>query len=153
MDTKSTECIEQALRFLSIREHNKRELSLKLKKKGYDDSLIEKTVEFLTDSGDLDEGRYIESFVRSSNRRHPEGKAVVLQRLLAKGTEKRTAEAVLNELYTEKYTLQLLKEAKNNIRKKIMKAGKTKDEKEAEKMLKSKLLQLGFNLSNLSYSD
>ena len=77
-------CRQQALRYLGLREHNRIELRTKLLNKGYDAGLVDSVLDDLIDDGSLSERRYVESFVRSSNRRHPEGKSLVIARLLQK---------------------------------------------------------------------
>ena len=42
-------CLDQALRYLSLREHNRRELAVKLRKKDYDSKTIEAVLDSLED--------------------------------------------------------------------------------------------------------
>ena len=153
MDSKVLDCIDQALRYLSIREHNKKELCLKLKYKGFDNSQIEKTTEFLVQSGDLNEERYVESFICSSNKRHPEGKTVIFQRLISKGADRAVSQMVLNRIYTDEYIFSLVNEAKKVFRKKILKSNSSVTEKDLEKNLKALLIKAGFNLSKIQNFD
>lgn len=111
MDKEIAPCIDQALRYLSIREHNRKELALKLKNKGYEKSVIERTLDNLEEDGSLSEERYVEAFVRSSNRRHPEGRSVMAARLLAKGADREVCNQVLDRVYTHEYVLSLLEKA------------------------------------------
>ena len=83
MDKDLLQCADQALRYLSLREHNRRELSLKLENKGYGQDIINRTLDSLEEDGSLSEERYVEAYVRSSNRRHPEGRSVMMARLLS----------------------------------------------------------------------
>lgn len=101
------DCTQQGLKYLSMRDHNKTELSTKLKQKGYETSVINAALSSLEEEGSLDEARYVRSFVRSSNKKHPEGKTILLQRLLQKGTDRSVALEVLNEIYTPEYTAQM----------------------------------------------
>ena len=139
MEEDVKKCIEQAERFLALREHNCSEITLKLKNKGYGDSVIEKTIEFLKDSNELDEERFIRSFIRSNNTRHPEGKSVLLARLVQKGTDKELSKTVLNEVYTEEYNAECLQKAINR-----QKNGK----KDKEKIF-AKLMSSGFSYSEI----
>ena len=125
-------CVQQAYRFLALREHNTKELKAKLKQKGYSLPVIEKTLEFLTSEGSLSETRYIRLFILSNNRRHPEGKVLVLQRLAQKGADKELSKQLADEIYTEDYTSELVQRATE----KIIKSGR-----EAE--LKARLFKLG----------
>ena len=139
MDEKFALCTEQALRYLSLREHNEKELRLKLKQKNYDENTIESTLTFLKEDGSLSEMRYALSFVRSSNKRHPEGKSMLLQRLLAKGADKETSVKALDELYTEDYIRSLVSDAVS----KLTRKGKTDN-------IKAELFRLGFRPSDIA---
>lgn len=136
-------CVEQAERFLVIRDHNENELKTKLKDKGFTDEEIQKAIETLKANGELDEARYVYSFIRSNNRKHPEGKSVVMMRLLAKGTDKAIAKEITDEVYDSDYTLRMLSEALRKIRK--------KDNNIDTDKLKAKLIKLGFPMSCIYY--
>ena len=111
-------CQSQALVYLGIREHNRRELRTKLKTKGYDEDTIKSVLDSLEEDGSLSEERYVRSFVQSSNKRHPEGKLMLGRRLAEKGADRETARRVLDEIYTEQYTQDLVSRATEDIRKK-----------------------------------
>lgn len=135
-------CIEQAERFLVLREHNKNELIDKLKQKKYDLQTINEAVSFLQESDELDEERYINVFVRSSNRKHPEGKSLVYQRLIAKKADKNLSKKVLDDLYCEEYTLQLIEEATKKIYRKV-KSDSFSNE------VRQELMKKGFSASDI----
>ena len=141
----SRTCRDQALVYLSMRDHNRRELVLKLKTKYYSSDEIEKTLDALDDEGLLSEARYVQSFVRSNNRRHPEGKFLVSQRLAAKGTDREISRQVLDEIYTREYTRVLAEQA----RAQILKKGKAASEEEIIFELK----KLGFSNYDISNVD
>ena len=108
-------CLEQALRYLGMREHNRKELLVKLSAKGYDSDVIGKVLDELEDEGALSEERYVHSYVQSCNRRHPEGRSVMFQRLMQKGADRTAAQNVLAEIYTPEYTARLAAEARARI--------------------------------------
>ncbi|MCR4677037.1 MAG: recombination regulator RecX [Sphaerochaetaceae bacterium] len=137
MTENEKRCIEQALRFLDIREHNRSELKTKLNNKGYEDEVCESALDFLTDEGSLDEERYIRSFIRSNNRRHPEGKVILAQRLAQKGADRNLSKQVLNEVYTEEYTAEITRLAVEKLEKK----GKAED----PQVLRASLYKLGLS--------
>lgn len=139
MEDTLKNCIEQAERFLVLREHNRNELIIKLKNKGFDIVIINQTIDFLIKTNELNEERYIRSFIRSNNRRHPEGKSVVFQRLLQKGAEKNLSKEILDEVYTAEYEQELLNDATENV---IRKSGNRMEEQLLYKVVKS-----GFKLS------
>ena len=126
MDKDLNKCIDQALRYLSIREHNKRELMLKLHEKGFDSDIIVRTLELLESDGSLSEQRYIEAYVRSSNKRHPEGKSMVMARLLSKGADRAVCSYTLDIIYTDEYVCALIARAsEKKDRNGLLKAGFT----------------------------
>lgn len=138
-------CLNQAIVYLSIREHNRRELMTKLKAKGYDSETIDQTLNHLEENGSLSEERYVQSFIRSNNKRHPEGKAMVAQRLAAKGADRETARDILNQTYTKEYTRDLVAKARESIGRK----GKANTEED----VRNSLLKLGFSYSDIRSED
>ena len=104
-------CADQALRYLSIREHNRSELSLKLRNKGYEEDIINRTLDSLEEDGLLSEKRYVEAYIRSSNNRHPEGKSVMMARLLSKGADRNVCRSVLDDIYNDDYVCALVTRA------------------------------------------
>lgn len=140
MDETLKSCIEQAERFLVLREHNRSELVQKLKNKGFDIVIINQTIDFLIKTDELNEERYIRAFIRSNNRRHPEGKNVVFQRLLQKDAEKNLSKMILDEIYSEEYEQTLLDEAAENVLR--------KSHDKAENLLLCKMVKSGFKLSD-----
>lgn len=126
VDKDLLQCTDQALRYLSIREHNRRELMLKLHEKGFDSDIIIHTLELLEADGSLSEQRYIEAYVRSSNKRHPEGKSMVMARLLAKGVNRSVCSDALNIIYSDEYVCALIARAsEKKDRNGLLKAGFT----------------------------
>ncbi len=135
-------CRQQALRYLGLREHNRSELKTKLLGKGYDVALVDSVLDDLVDDGSLSERRYVESFVRSSNRRHPEGKSLVLARLAAKGADRSVCSQVLDEMYGDyDYVSSLVSQAYSRIVSKAASKGKSLSSYE----LRQALAKLGFS--------
>lgn len=135
-------CRQKALRYLGLREHNRCELKTKLLGKGYDVGLVDSVLDILVDDGSLNEHRYVESFVRSSNRRHPEGKSIVMARLAAKGADRSVCSQVLDEMYCDfEYVSSLVHQAYSKIVSKA--ASKGKDLSSYE--LRQALAKLGFS--------
>ncbi len=140
-------CEQQALRYLSMREHNKSELRQKLLNKEYDAEIVESVLDSLVLDGSLSEERYVRSFVRSNNKRHPEGKSLVLARLCAKGTDKVVAKEVLEEMYDAEYTRTLVCMALERVSKKATSNGLSSYETRA------KLFKLGFSQADINLLD
>lgn len=135
-------CLDQALRYLGMREHNRKELQVKLSAKGFDADVIGRVLDELEDEGSLNEERYVRAFVQSRNRRHPEGRSVMLQRLMQKGADRNVAQNVLSEIYTPEYTAQLAAEVRDMI------LEKNADADPAQ--LRFLLSKAGFRLSDIA---
>lgn len=124
---------DKALSLLAIREHNEKELKLKLKNKGYGEEEINGALNKLKDEGSLSEERYILSFVSSRMKKSPEGKNILILRLLEKGADKDTVKTIVNE-YWEK------EEYKDPLKKEYIKL----NEKNGTLYAKDTLLKKGF---------
>jgi len=134
-------CREQALQYLSRREHTAFELKQKLLKKNYSQDHIDLTLEALARQNLLSEYRYAHSFILSRQRKNPEGKMLLRQRLLAKGVNRVDAERALEEAFTE----ELLIEA-------VSKAYSVALRKFGADVAKQKLLSRGFTQSELRFA-
>ncbi len=137
MDKNLKDCIFQAERFLTLREHNEKELKDKLKHKGFNEDVILKTIEFLKEEDELSEERYIRAFIRSNNSRHPESLNIILQRLAQKGADRTLSKKIAKEIYTEEYEENLASSCF------IKSLKKTADEQK----IKQKMVKAGFSLS------
>ena len=134
-------CREQALQYLARREHTELELRQKLLKKGYSQIHITPTLETLVQQNLLSEYRYAQSFILSRQRKNPEGKTLLRQRLLAKGVNRNDTEKALDEAFTE----ELLVEA-------ISKAYAVAIRKYGEDLARQKLLGRGFTQSDIRFA-
>lgn len=96
------ECMRKALEYLGLREHTALELRQKLGSKGkYPKAIIESTIQALKDDGSLSESRYAEVFIRSRQKRSPEGRYLLLQRLAAKGVPSQVAREAVDAAFRE----------------------------------------------------
>jgi len=134
-------CREQALQYLARREHTELELRQKLLKKGYSQIHITPTLETLVQQNLLSEYRYAQSFILSRQRKNPEGKTLLRQRLLAKGVNRNDTEKALDEAFTE----ELLVEA-------VSKAYAVAIRKYGEDLARQKLLGRGFTQSDIRFA-
>lgn len=94
-------CRTKALEFLATREHNRFELSIKLKKKEYPSDVIAQVLDDLEHEHILSDERYAENFISMRLRKAPEGKPLLLGRLIQKGVDRATAEAAVNRCCDE----------------------------------------------------
>ncbi len=134
-------CREQALQYLARREHTSLELKQKLLKKNYTQTDIDQTLETLIQQNLLSEYRFAQSYILSRQRKNPEGKILLRQRLLAKGVNREDAQRALEEAFTE----DLLVEA-------VSKAYEVAIRKYEPELAKQKLLSRGFSISDLRFA-
>ena len=138
-------CMDKALLLLGIREHNRQELRTKLIAKGADAKMADGVLDELEHEGSLSDFRYAQSFIRSSNRRHPEGRSVMLMRLAQKGTDRSASARAVELAYTPEYTAELAARALEAIERN----GKAKTGQEKSFLLR----KLGFKPSDIGGDD
>jgi regulatory protein len=93
---------DQALSYLEIRSHSKKELFLKLMKKGYQKKTIDSTLEQLEDVGLIDDNKFAVQYIESELMLRPCGKNLIKSKLYQKGLREENVEPLLKEFY-QKY--------------------------------------------------
>ena len=109
---------DKAVYLLSIREHSRKELSDKLEKKGFGKEDISLALDRLENEGYLSERRFGEVFIRSRLKKNPEGRQILLCRLMEKGCDREVAVSALEDAWDDKLWLEPLKTELNRIEKK-----------------------------------
>ncbi len=99
-------CRDKALEYLARREHSKKELELKLLKKGFSKGLIEPQLDKLEEANLLSDLRYAQSFIESRLRRSPEGSRMLVMRLRQKGVSREVANEVIQNSYNLEEALE-----------------------------------------------
>lgn len=89
-----------ALGLLARREHSRRELTDKLRARDFEEAAIGETLDQLQEQGWLDEGRFIESFVRSRVQK-AYGPLRIKAELAQRGIDRSLAERALGALHDE----------------------------------------------------
>jgi regulatory protein len=89
--------LQKAVDLLSRREHSTQELHLKLKKRDYDETVIEQVISTLKKKGYLDDARFAAMWIRSRIRKKPESPFALKAGLMNKGVDADTAEAAIRE--------------------------------------------------------
>jgi regulatory protein len=97
--------------YLARREHTAFELKVKLQRKSFSPRCIQTVLDVLKEENLLSEIRYALQFIESRQRKNPEGRALMAQRLAAKGVERESAERALDELYTEEQIIDYVERA------------------------------------------
>ena len=92
---------------MAYRFRSRKEIERHLFQKGYSQSTITKTVDYLTDFGYLDDKRFALTYGESRIRNRKEGKFRIRQELLAKGVSLEETAQVLKELFADTDETQL----------------------------------------------
>ena len=132
---------EQAWRFLSRRMHSIKELSDKLKTKGYKKALINKIILELQDKNYLNDDAFTRQMVTDEMNLKKSGPLLIKNKLLKKGVEHALVSSVIEELYDENIQYQNCYYLANK------KFSSLKDYKERSKWAKlgNYLIQKGFS--------
>ena len=99
-------CRDKALEYLARREHSKRELELKLLRKGFPRELIGPQLDSLEEANLLSDLRYAQNFIASRLRRSPEGSRMLIMRLRQKGVSREVANEVIQNSYDAEEALK-----------------------------------------------
>lgn len=91
-------CNQVAARMLAGREHSERELSVKLRRRGFEAEVVKVVVRRYRQMGAVDDARYAEMIGRSLVERKPCGKAYVSAYLQKRGVARELAEAAAEAL-------------------------------------------------------
>ena len=132
---------EAALSLLSYRARSEKEISQKLKKKGYDQKSIKEVITDLKRVNLLDDYEFACLWIKDRLTNRPRGVALLRQELKSKGIEKETLEKALDELYPEESESKVASEL---IRKR-QKRYQGLDKKLARKKMSDFLLRRGFS--------
>jgi regulatory protein len=97
-----SEVHEAALALLSRREHSRRELARKLRRKGYSRDLIDGVLTRLEEVGLVSDERYARLFVTDKLAVRPLGRRRIVQGLRRKGVEAELADRALEEVYRDR---------------------------------------------------
>jgi len=104
-------CRSQALAYLARREHTALELTQKLQIKGFDRTIITPVLEKLAEEDLLSEYRYALLAIEHRQRKNPEGRALLSQRLASKGVNRQDAQRALDELFCEELAAEYARKA------------------------------------------
>ena len=95
------QCMLQAVRYLSRRGHFEQELRQKLRNKGYDAPIIDRTLQNLRQKRYLDDLNLMKQFVHDGIHLRKYGPLLLKQKLIAKGIAASEAENFLHRAYPE----------------------------------------------------
>lgn len=131
---------EQALRLLSRREHATRELSQKMRQRGYDQIQIQEVTQRCRELGYLDDGRFAEAYLKDLMRRGY-GQHYIRQALCQKGLDESLVDRVMGEMAV---VAQEAARAESVLLKKIKPGGPSTDNRHQRARLYGFLYRRGF---------
>ncbi len=112
-------CRLQAMTYLARREHTALELTQKLTQKGYEMHIIKAVLGRLADDNLLSEYRYALLAIEQRQKKSPEGRVMMAQRLAAKGVNREDANRALDECYQEEAIAEYVQKAYTQAVKKV----------------------------------
>lgn len=139
-ENKLTKALNTAYRLLYYQSRSKKELELKLSKKGFKDNIIRKAIAYLQEKNYINDLKFAREWGQSKITHNYYGKYLLERELLNKGIEAEITQEVIEELYRDK------KEAKvaEQLSVKKMKLYKNLDTEVAKRRLVNLLRRKGF---------
>ncbi len=108
---------------LSYRDRTKDEIRHKLRKKGYNEELIEKVIAVLTNLDYLDDKEFARKWVKERIKNKPRGRYMLRYELKKKGIDEKIIKGVLNKLINDEIELEITQ----RLAKKWLRKNKNKD--------------------------
>ena len=115
----ASRCRFKAMDYLARREHGRKELAMKLQQKDFHTDIIHEQLDRLEAEKLLSDERFAAQFVVSRQRKNPEGQSVLVMRLVQKGIDRRLAEHVVADWFSDEAAVMdaIQRAANRNIRK------------------------------------
>jgi regulatory protein len=92
---------DQALRYLTVRPHSRRELWRKLREKGHRSEVIDQVLDQLENVELVNDEQFTRLFIQNELRLRPVGKLLLIQKLVQRGISRELYEPLLKELLSE----------------------------------------------------
>lgn len=100
-ENKTKEALNSAYHILTYQSRSRKELELKLKKKGFENSIISKTLQYLQKNNYINDLEFALQFGKSKITHYFHGKRLLEKELLRKGIETHITQEVIGRLYSE----------------------------------------------------
>ncbi len=100
-ESKTKEALNAAYHILTYQSRSRKELELKLKKKGFENSIISKTLQYLQKNNYINDLEFALQFGKSKINHYFYGKRLLEKELLQKGIEAHITQEVIDRLYSE----------------------------------------------------
>jgi len=98
---------DYAFNLLSYRDRSKYEIRERLKKKDYDDRIIEEVISKLVDLDYLDDRRFARKWVKERINRKPRGRYMLKYELKKKGIDNKIIANILNEMVNDQVEMDI----------------------------------------------
>lgn len=98
---------DQAMRFLSLRQHSCMELYRKLRNKGFSSHTIEQTIRDLKKIRLLDDAQFAELYIDNEMQLRPVGKKLLRQKLMQRGVSVEIFAPLLDKYFCEETELKI----------------------------------------------
>jgi len=109
-ENKIKEILNSAYHILTYQSQSRKELELKLKKKGFKNSIISKTLQYLQKNNYINDLEFALQFGKSKINHYFYGKRLLEKELLRKGIEAHITQEVIDRLYSETDELKVAKQ-------------------------------------------
>jgi regulatory protein len=124
---------DQALRYLTVRPHSRRELWRKLREKGHRREVIDQVLDQLENVDLVNDEQFTRLFIQNELRLRPAGKMLLIQKLVQRGIPREMYEPLLNELLSEAEEMEIAR----SLAKKFVKShSRAKGDKLKEKLVR-----------------
>lgn len=124
---------DQALRYLTVRPHSRRELCRKLREKGHRGEVIDRVLDQLENVELVNDEQFTRLFIQNELRLRPVGKLLLIQKLVQRGIPRELYEPLLKELFSEEEEMEIAR----SLAKKFLKShSRDKGDKLKEKLVR-----------------
>ena len=98
---------DQALRYLTVRPHSRRELWRKMREKGHRSEVINQVLDHLENVELVNDEQFTRLFIQNELRIRPAGKLLLVQKLAQRGIPRELYEPLLKELLPEEEEMEI----------------------------------------------
>ena len=110
IEDRKFKCRSKAFKYISIRNRSQFEMEQYLKKKEFEEKIINETVEYLYKRDLLDDYKFAVQFVISKMRGKPRGKNLILKDLYKRGIDRKISDKAIDECDANVVDLEMVYE-------------------------------------------
>ena len=124
---------DQALRYLTVRPHSRRELWRKMREKGHRSEVINQVLDHLENVELVNDEQFTRLFIQNELRLRPVGKLLLIQKLVQRGIPREMYEPLLKELLPDEEEIEI---ARSLVKKFLKSHSRDKGDKLKEKLVR-----------------